>query len=213
MQRMRSATSQESSELPDLLRCIERIFNRQVGEHPLTNMKTLINFSPLSIFRSGIDPDEKFRQLDREKHRLMLQAHTLFHQLQLSHHQLFKSAKADCDAAAEKLSAARRSHPALRLLFLKNDAAKRRIDKTRMNGESPDFGLARLEKIRADIDQTSTTILKLRKLAKKVKQAELAITHAKWELLATLPEGKKVLDAIEALDQKLDRLHHENQAA
>ena len=152
--------------------------------------------------------NDEIRSLAKEKYKLTRQISKVFRANKLNEHEEYKAVNLQAYQASRAMITARRTHPALKELQKVSDVALGRMmkamrakDKAARKTASTEYSAAR----RA-LEAAARKIPELVSLQKKAIAANSKVKAKQKELLATIPEGKTIIDKINALDVKISAL-------
>lgn len=173
-------------------------------------IKTILAIVFCSVFTlpASADIKEDVRKLSREKSKLSRKVSFLFREKNLSGDESYKALEAEAFAASKAFVRSRRDHPALKEAYKASDVAQDKMVKASI-AKDKDAKKAAMEeytKSRMDLEKVAKEIPELAPIQKKAIEANDAVQVKKKELLMTVPEGKALVDEINALEKKIAEL-------
>ena len=141
----------------------------------------------------------------REKAKLSREMSTLFNKQKIKDKDL-DELKNKASHASYAFVKARKDHPDLKELNKADDQALNRMIKAMSNKDKAASKTARADYVKSQqaLAAASKKIPEIVELQNKAIEANKAVEAKKNELLAATPEGKVLVDKINALDKKMD---------
>ena len=155
----------------------------------------------------SVSANVNIQQLSAEKNRLIADSNRLAQRHQLLNNAEYKNLSADAAEAAKNYSEAQRKHPELTILAKQKDAAMRRMTNAQKNSNQ-NVSVASSNEYRIvhrNLETASNNIPEIVELRKKSEAAQELVRSKRKSLISALPEGKAILDKIDALDKKNGR--------
>lgn len=167
-----------------------------------------IVFCSFFTLSASADIKEDVRKLSREKSKLSRKVSSLFREKQLDEDSTYKTLEAEALAASKAFVRTRRDHPALKEAYKASDVAQDQMVKASLakDKEAKKAAMDAYTKSRMALEKVAKGIPELAPIQKKAIEANDAVKAKKMEMLKTVPEGKELIDEINALEKKITEL-------
>lgn len=163
--------------------------------------------SCLFVSSSSAEGKEDIWKMAKEKAKLSREVSTMFSQQNIKD-EGYDELKNQAFAASVAFAKARKSHPDLKELNKTGDQAQSRMIKAMTSKDKAGTKTAREDFVKSQqaLAAASKNIPDLVELQNKAIEANKVVEAKKSELLAATPEGKVLVDKMNMLDQKMEKL-------
>lgn len=167
-----------------------------------------ILFSGVFVLSAIADTNEEIHQLAKEKSKLSRQVRQLFRDKKVGGNAAYESLESAALAASRVFVKTRRNEPRLKHFYDASDAAQAKMVKAALAKDevAKKEAMNEYTNARRELEKAARAIPELQATQQKAIEANQAVQDEKKELLRALPEGKILLEQIEVLEKKIDKL-------
>ncbi|MFK5923490.1 MAG: hypothetical protein QM496_15035 [Verrucomicrobiota bacterium] len=167
-----------------------------------------ILFSGVFVLSAIADTNEEVHQLAKEKSKLSRQVRQLFRDKKVGENADYKELELAAFDASSAFVKTRREAPQLKSLYDASDAAQAKMVKAAVAKDevAKKEAMGEYTNARRELEKAAREMPELKATQQKAVEANQAVQDKKKELLRALPEGNVLLEQIEALEKKIDKL-------